>query len=264
MDNTNNANEKYCHVCGRIANPHCNVNGKPVCNKHYNQYRKYGKFLDNNPRTIYDPNEYHTYGNITYIDIYNKYCEVIAQAKIDTEDLPKVKNIKWKLSPNGYACNTPKYGNSTHMTHVIMNASREDIVDHINHDVLDNRKCNLRIVDKSKNQMNSNYKGVYGSNPYRASIKIFQTGISLGDYYIEAEAYWARWYTEYILFGKYRYLMKQEPNIPYERKMQIKQYVDKRIQDIINKYPNLPIQQEMDQNKVIQIVRVIDYNGVHL
>ena len=43
------------------------------------------------------------------------------------------------------------------------------LIDHINHNKLDNRKCNLRICNKSQNMMNqikqsktsSNYKGVW-------------------------------------------------------------------------------------------------------
>ena len=233
---------RACDICGKICK--CiSTNGMHLCNKHYKQFKKYGKFLDNNPRTIYDKNQYYIHGIYTYIDIYNNKCEIIAQTIIDTEDLNKVKDIKWKLSASGYAINTSRHG-TIHMTHVITGAKNNEYVDHINHNVLDNRKFNLRIVTKSQNQMNSYNKGVTitSDNKYYAYIKILQKMINLGKYDREQDALWARWYAEFILFGKYRYY-KPEPILSYERKIQIKQYVDNKIQNCIN-----------NNNKILDII----------
>ena len=213
-----------CDVCGRYSDCLVGKNGYKLCTKHYNQYKKYGKFLDSNPRTIYDKNEYHIYGDITYIDLYNKDCEVIAQAIIDTEDLDKVKDIKWKLSWNGYAMNTPKgsvadRGPNRHMSRVIYGEDKltpELYVDHINHNTLDNRKCNLRAATKSENAMNSislgkegsnTVPGVYerSSNRFTATIKYQQYIIYLGSFDTHDEAAFARWIAEYLLFGDFRY-----------------------------------------------------------
>ena len=38
--------------------------------------------------------------------------------------------------------------NHKYMHRIIMNAQKDEITDHINHDTLDNRKCNLRICTK--------------------------------------------------------------------------------------------------------------------
>lgn len=126
-----------CDICGRYCDKLICSFGKHLCNKHYGQYKRFGKFLDNNPRTIYDLNEYHICGDITYIDLYNIKCEVVAQAIIDTEDLDKVKSIKWKLSTSGYAMNTPsRHGVNKHMSRVIYGEDKlnsELFVDHINH-----------------------------------------------------------------------------------------------------------------------------------
>ena len=144
-----------CCICGRESFRKIKSNNNIYCNKHYNQIKKYGHVLDKNPRTTYDKNGYHIQGDITKIDLYDKTCNKIGEAIIDTEDLQKVKHIKWKLSNSGYAMNTPKYkGSNIHMSKVILNT--EEFVDHINHNTLDNRKCNLRIVTKSQNQMNPN------------------------------------------------------------------------------------------------------------
>lgn len=62
-----------CDVCGRYCNTLIGANGYKLCNKHDNQYKTHGKFLDTNPRTIYDRNEYTIDGDVTYIHFYNKY-----------------------------------------------------------------------------------------------------------------------------------------------------------------------------------------------
>lgn len=204
--------------------------GHIFCDKHYKQFKKYGYVLDNNPRTIYDRNEFHICGDITYIDLYNKNCEVIAQAVIDTEDLDKVQYTKWKLSASGYAMNSPKFsGGNLHMSRVILGT--DEFVDHINHNTLDNRKENLRVVTKSQNQMNSNHHGVTitKSGKYYAYIKKNGKMLNLGEYVFEDEALFARWYAEELIFDKYRY-PKTKPFILPKREEQIKDYVNKKVQ----------------------------------
>lgn len=220
----------YCDYCGREMFRKIKSHGHIFCDKHYKQFKKYGYVLDKNPRTVTDKNEFHVCGDITYIDLYDKNCNVIAQAIIDTEDLEKVRYTKWKLSASGYAMNSPKFkGGNKHMSRVILGT--EEFVDHINHNTLDNRKANLRIVTKSQNQMNSNRKGVSKtkSNKYYAHIKINQKMINLGEYVFEEEALFARWYAETLLFKEYRY-PKPEPYILPDRKEAIKEYVNKKVQ----------------------------------
>lgn len=226
---TNN-NYKTCDVCGRHQKHIVSYCGKHLCDKHYKQIKKHGHVLDNNPRTIYDKNNYTIVGNCVYIDLYNSSCDVVAQAIIDLEDLNKVKHIKWRLNSNGYAVNNSKFKGSTTFLHrVVLNTN--SIIDHINHNVLDNRKCNLRIVTHSQNQMNCNYKGVSSTNnkKYYAHIKLHQKMINLGTYLDESEALYARWKAEELLFKEYRY-KKEEPQILPRRKKEIDEYVIKKVQ----------------------------------
>lgn len=90
--------------------------------------------------------------------------------------------------------------------------NQKQIVDHINWDKLDNRKCNLRFVTKSQNNINihrksnnkSGYTGVYYSkrlNKYCARIGINKNKIYLGDFNTFEEAVKARHLAELKIHG---------------------------------------------------------------
>ena len=148
-----------CSVCGRQLFRKIKSHGKVYCNKHYNQIKKYGTPQDTNPRTTYDKNEIIVDGKEARVKLYDAHCNHIATAIIDAEDVNKIRYTKWKLSASGYAANTPKFsGSNKHMHREILGT--DQFVDHINHNTLDNRKSNLRIVTKAQNMMNSNFKGV--------------------------------------------------------------------------------------------------------
>lgn len=222
---------KRCDVCGRYSLHTIGYYGQHLCNKHYKQIKKYGKPLETNPRTIYDLNEINVVGNIAYIDLYDKSFNVIARAVIDAEDVGKVQYTKWRLKYGGnYVINNSKFGKKTVFLHSrILNTDK--FVDHINGNPLDNRKSNLRIVTKSQNQMNVNYKGVTKTKneKFYAHIKINQKMINLGVYNYECEALYARWLGEKFLFKEYRF-PKPEPELPKKRKQEIYSYVLQRIQ----------------------------------
>ena len=215
-----------CGVCGKIITTKTIIkhNNIYLCQKHYEQLRKYGEYLDNNPRTIHDKNEFHVMGDITFIDLYNIKSEVIARVVIDTEDLDKVKDIKWKLS-HGYAYNALK---NIYMQNLIMGSN--ELIDHENHNTLNNRKTNLRIATKSQNQMNTYHKGVNERKDglFYAYIKLNQKMINLGVYDTENEALFARWYAEHILFKEFKY-PKDKPEISKEKENSIIEYVNKKI-----------------------------------
>ncbi len=232
-------NKKHiCSVCGRREFKKLRFHGVTVCERHWRQLKKHGTVLDNNSRTVFDRNSYRIVGDIAIIDLYDKNCEKVAETIIDAEDIDRVKNIKWKLSAGGYAVNTPKKGKNKNLSRLVLQV--DTFVDHINHNTLDNRKSNLRVVTKSQNQMNVNYKGVYcyeGKRPF-AKIKLHGKQIRLGSYDEVDEAYYARWYAEKILFKEYRY-PKPEPVISDERKRDIQQYVENKVQRLqLSTLPN--------------------------
>lgn len=75
---------------------------------------------------------------------------------LDDEDFEKYKNIKWHLLDDRYAAN-----GHTYLHRLIMNAPKGKVVDHLNHNTLDCRKKNMRVVTQSENCKNSRIIGYY-------------------------------------------------------------------------------------------------------
>ena len=194
---------KICKVEG------CNrtdIKAKGYCGKHYNQILKHGKIY----RTYRDLNEIIIHENYAEIILLNIKSEEIGRALIDIEDIDKVKNYRW-CKHNGYARNND-IGN---LHRFIMNAPIEMEVDHINHNRLDNRKSNLRVVTHQQNNMNkattksntSGYPGVYwykSRSKWQVGIKVNYKQIFLGYYDTLKEAIEVRKRAEIKYFGEYR------------------------------------------------------------
>src|SRR5699024_2779496 len=134
-------------------------------------------------------------------------------AKVDNEDFDRLKGINWCAGPLGYVVNK-KFGR---MHRYIMDCPEEMVVDHINHDTLDNRKNNLRIATHRQNNFNrttshessSQYKGVSWNNEaikWSASIRLNGEQIHLGLFKNEKEAAEAYDKKALELFGEFAYL----------------------------------------------------------
>lgn len=90
-------------------------------------------------------------------------------AIVDDDDYEFLMQWKWSLTSHGYAKRSQRTGNQKcfYMHREITKIKKDMQVDHINHNKLDNRKCNLREVTSNQNMMNrsttvglSKYKGV--------------------------------------------------------------------------------------------------------
>lgn len=119
----------------------------------------------------------------------------------DLEDAEKVEIYKWHVRWNPgtesyYAVATTPRPNKTtiQMSRLIMGLSPGDglMVDHINHNTLDNRKENLRIVTTVQNNQNRrNVKGYTWDERFkkwRSQITINDKPICLGKFKTESEA----------------------------------------------------------------------------
>jgi len=128
-------------------------------------------------------------------------------AIVDKEDYELVNKYKWHYrksgrtnGKNGYAQHSLSRDKSLFMHNLIMKPKGDVVVDHINHDGLDNRRENLRVVTKSQNAHNvvrknkSGYRGVSyferlkNTKPYEARIRVDNKLLSLGTYKTAIEA----------------------------------------------------------------------------
>jgi hypothetical protein len=145
-------------------------------------------------------------------------------AMVDDEDYEYLNQWKWNISksrtPNRiYAargvCKKNKHKH-IYMHRLIMGSPENMQVDHINHNCLDNRKCNLRIVTNAQNTRNKsvnyfkkscNYKGVtYYRNKWRVNIRKDGKFIHIGGFVDIMDAAKAYDNIAKELFGEYAYL----------------------------------------------------------
>ena len=121
----------------------------------------------------------------------------------DIEDWERFNGHYWFMNDAGYAvCETMKTG-TLRFHKLVTGTTAEVIIDHINRNKLDNRKCNLRIATASVNAINrglqsnntTGYKGVYFDKRRRvrkAWVKVSGKLITLGSYPKKEEAIAAR------------------------------------------------------------------------
>lgn len=182
---------KFCEYCGtEIVNSKAHrIDGMELCRRHYLQWYRHHKFIE---KTIYDPNDIILYENYAEIILRNKNGDVVATTKIDLEDVEKCRKYKWhwrrgrKKTDTGYAIATTSEKEKIHLHRYVLSYTGDDDVDHINHDGLDNRKANLRIVSHAVNLLNQkdDRKGVKQtpSGKWQASITINYISIYLGTF----------------------------------------------------------------------------------
>jgi hypothetical protein len=160
---------EYCTACGKIIDKFGSRKNQ-LCSKHYQQFRRFGKTLDSNQRTVWDANEVRTFDNYAEIDTYDQLGNIIETYKIDLEDIKYLNDKKWRTS---YKRKIPYLvtGHTIYFHRLIMGDPNCEL-DHINRDTHDNRKSNLRFTTRQEqmyNTLRSNKTGIKGLyyNPNR-------------------------------------------------------------------------------------------------
>lgn len=138
----------------------------------------------------------------------------------DLEDYDLIKDYTWIVYGKGYVItHIPNEGTVRMHRFIfkdIIKPYPENLVDHINHNLADNRRCNLRITTPSENGSNisiskrntSGVTGVYyekAPQKWVASIRKNRKLITLGKFDEFDDAVKARKEAEEIYFGKYSY-----------------------------------------------------------
>ncbi len=125
---------------------------------------------------------------------------------IDDSDYPLIQTYSWysHVTPNGVYAISRNHGKTTRLHRLLTNCPTGLVVDHINHDSLDNRRINLRIVSTLENRHNNRVKernkgiGMNGvsfdkiRNKWTAYIMAKNKQITLGRYQTVEEARTAR------------------------------------------------------------------------
>lgn len=196
--------------------------GEPVrFNKKYKKWNKYlkehkGRAKKAIPNKIIYQDENTTKILLESSKFGNKECI------IDTEDYDKIKKFRWYILHNikghSFYAITNIYKNKKRLGlllhRVIMSPPKEVLIDHVNHNGLDNRKNNLRLCTHQENSRNckkykSNkniFKGVRQRNElkkWQARLKFNDKTIHLGSFDDPIQA--AKAYNEKAkeLFGEF-------------------------------------------------------------
>lgn len=172
--------QKYCIVCGNKFS--ASFNGEPYCNKHYL------RMLTNGTTDYIGRKSKNTY--VKYDDYVALKTTKGIEFLIDNEDFEKVIKYTWCVSKTGYLV-ANIHNKVTKLHRYILDLKENDkVVDHINHNKLDNRKNNLRVcsqIDNSRNlpQKKTNTSGFTGvrllkNGKYKARIMYNRKEIHLG------------------------------------------------------------------------------------
>ena len=171
-----------CSVCDEPFSS--TFNEVPYCNKHYLRMYTNGTLepvkRKRNDFTIND-------GIVT---MYTNKGEPFI---IDEIDLNKISNSTWCFNQSGHYLVARINNKNVRLHRLIMDVDDYKlVVDHINGDTSDNRRCNLRITTQKQNARNvrpsknniANYPGVdrRPSGKYRARITVNRKEILLGTF----------------------------------------------------------------------------------
>lgn len=166
---------------------------------------------------LYAGNTYEKFGDYYVGTVYSG-----EHFKIDADDYELCKKYRWYVDGNGYVLGYPIGTNKNQVVkqhRLVMGIADADPsieVDHIYHDQLDNRKSQLRLVNRSQNCQNlrkpsnntSGYKGVYnalsrGKRYWHAQINYQGKRIYLGSFPDFESAVAARKEAERKYHGEY-------------------------------------------------------------
>lgn len=205
--------DKKCSIDG------CNnkVIARGYCRKHYDKLRRKGQITNPSESKCRVKNEIVYYDEYAEIILTDRYGNEKARTKIDLEDIKLFEDKRVTLiNKTGYA--RIIYGGKEILIHrFIMNCPKGKVVDHINHDRLDNRKSNLRICTQADNMKNqkkskkntSGYKGVcWASREKRwiAYIKVDGKNITLGYFKNKEDAINARLKAEEKYYSEFKFI----------------------------------------------------------
>ena len=125
---------------------------------------RYGNFAELlAKKTLETGKRYNDYfedqGDGTTIFYVNTKAYGVKEVLVDTEDTNLLCDLKMSISKDNHAYTSYAKTKNGSVHRIIMKQiGAHNIIDHINRNGLDNRKCNLRIVNTSVNNRNANIR----------------------------------------------------------------------------------------------------------
>lgn len=151
--------KETCSICGG------KYYAKKLCKFHYDRQRNK---RDVDMKRIERTNEYCIKGDYAEVSYYNRKHEKIGVFYVDVDMIEKIKDIKWSYISTGYIAGYPN-GKSVLLHRFITDCPEGLVVDHLNHNKLDNRKANLRVCTQKENMQNATY--AFGASGIRYITK---------------------------------------------------------------------------------------------
>ncbi len=180
--------------------------------------------------------------DIYQIELKNRNKEIVGYAIIDKIDYEETIKYKWFLKKAGYVY-TNINRKSVSLSHFIHGKpSKGYVIDHINNNKLDNRRCNLREATFAQNSQNrkkmntnnanSKYIGIcFKNNKWEANC----SNVYLGRYNNEIDA--AKMYDKYVLL-KYGIHASTNNLVNYDeiKDITLQEILPKKIERTLPKY----------------------------
>ena len=150
------------------------------------------------------------------LPLYDRKDNLLDWALIDDDDFERAEKYKWRMESYERKDREPRCyayaridGIRTRLHHLVLGKppADEDVIDHINHDGLNNMKANLRVATGRQNGQNalkpwdslSEYIGVSPQNGYFSAVC---GGVYLGQYQTDREAAIAHDQAALIMYGE--------------------------------------------------------------
>lgn len=155
---------------------------------------------------------------IELFDTYGIFRVKETEFLFDLDDLPLIKGRdSWYCDKDGYLVSSYYFNGARRFIRfhrIVMNATPEQVVDHINRNKADNRKANLRCCKRAENDRNRNLyitntsgvSGVYFDkqrNKWVASITLESQKIYIGRFALKEDAIRARLDKEMELYKEF-------------------------------------------------------------
>ena len=136
----------HCKVCGRKLEDGDNIK-RELCNKHFQQIKKYGFVLDDNQRNESDLNEYVEYPKHFEGKLYDEFQEEIDDKFIfDKETYDLIKAIRWNKNRNTIIGKIN--GKNIPLKNYILNTDEK--INFVSSDVFDFRLNNMYVKKKKE------------------------------------------------------------------------------------------------------------------